>query len=363
MVLLWSCDASHSKDVAVSFMATTTGALTCVQLALDLDRIFDWDQSLTHLPAISRGISIEMALNSLSQDSQIFTLPSSRTLGYAVFGDPPGPGIPTILYFHGFPTSRIEGSFFTTTKIKVHVVAIDRPGMGLSSFQPSRRILDWPADVLGLTEHLQIEKFHVAGASGGAPYALVCAKDIPPTRLLSISVVSGIYPLSLGTEGMLLEARVLLYAAAWLPQFIMARLLDWEFGTAATNRDPKVFEDSFMKVIDSRNERDRRCLDDVSFRKSMIESMREAFRQGAMGPAWDCGLYPNWGFELEELDAQNVLLWHGENDVNAPCAMAVKAEKLIKVPKLRVVEGESHMSLSYHHIEEIVQTIVDLGLD
>ena len=95
----------------------------------------------------------------------------------------------------------------------------------------------------------------------------------------------------------------------------------------------------------------------------MVESMRGAFRQGAEGPAWDCGLYAQWGFELEEVNGENAMLWHGKEDANAPFAMASKAAKLIKGCKLRVVEEEAHMSLSFHHIEEIVQAIVDLGLD
>ncbi|KAH8656233.1 alpha/beta hydrolase fold domain-containing protein [Tricladium varicosporioides] len=303
-----------------------------------------------------------MAVDPQPRDSQTFTLPSGRSLGFATYGSP-SPGTPVIFYFHGFPTTRIEGSFAASTKAKPYVVAIDRPGIGLSSFQPARRILDWPSDVLAIADHLNIEKFHVIGASGGSPYALVCAKEIPRARLLSVSVVSGIYPISLGTEGMLLGVRALLYGGAWLPRFVMAKVLDWEFGTAARNKDPKVFEDSFMKGMEKRAERDMRCLDDLPFRKTMVESMREAFRQGAEGPAWDCSLYGDWGFNLEEINGEGITLWHGKEDPNAPAAMAIKAAKLMKGCELRIIEGECHMSLSYHHIEEILQSVKDLGLD
>ena len=113
--------------------------------------------------------------------SQTFVLPSSsRTLGYHLRGTP-SPTTPTILYFHGFPTSRLEAALCARVPFPLHIIVIDRPGLGLSTFQPNRRILDWPADVLALIDHLNIAAFYVLGDSGGAPYALIliCVKEIP----------------------------------------------------------------------------------------------------------------------------------------------------------------------------------------
>jgi pimeloyl-ACP methyl ester carboxylesterase len=296
-----------------------------------------------------------------AQGSQIFVLPDGRSLGYAVYGSPPSPDIATIVYFHGFPGSRIEAAFIATTKHELCVVAMERPGMGLSTFQPSRKIMDWPSDVLALTEHLKIEQFHVIGDSGGSPYALVCAKDIPSDRLLSASVISGIYPFSLGTEGMLFGVWAILAGSYWLPQAVVKKLLDWEFGNAARNPDPKVFEDVFMKGMAKKGEKEMACLDDLKFRKIVIESMREAFRQGSDGAAWDCRLYNQWGFELDELNGKNIILWHGMQDVNAPYAMALKASRRIKGSTLKTFENETHLSLPYHHLEELLGVLLELG--
>ena len=35
-------------------------------------------------------------------------------------------------------------------------MTIDRPGHGLSDFQPERTLLDWPEDVAALADHLEI---------------------------------------------------------------------------------------------------------------------------------------------------------------------------------------------------------------
>jgi pimeloyl-ACP methyl ester carboxylesterase len=303
-----------------------------------------------------------MAFTSRPNDtSQTFVLPSSsRTLGYATFGAPPSPTTPTILYFHGFPTSRLEAALCARVPFPLHIIAIDRPGIGLSTFQPNRRILDWPADVLALVDHLNIATFYVLGDSGGAPYALICAKEIPRTRLKGTAVVSGIYPLSLGTEGMLFVAKALLYMGQWMPLWLSMKFLDWEFGNAARNKDKSVFANTFMKAMESRSERDRRCLDDLELREIVIESMREAFRQGSAGAAWELGLYGNWGFELEEVNGENVTLCHGKKDINAPFGMAEKAAKLMRGCKLKVYEEETHLSLPVKHLEEIIRGLLTL---
>jgi pimeloyl-ACP methyl ester carboxylesterase len=292
------------------------------------------------------------------QDSQTFELPDGRTLGYAIFGSPPSPDIPTIFYFHGFPTSRLEGVLLKSKKFALTVVAIDRPGMGLLSFQPGRRILDWPSDVLAIADHLKIDKFYGLGDSGGSPYALACAKEIPRTRLLGTAVVSGVYPLTLGTQGMMFPARMLFFAAAWLPSFVLAKFLDLEFGNMAPNIDPKVSEESFMKVMEKRSEKDRRCCEDEELRKLLVEDMRESFRQGSEGPAWDLGLYTDWGFGLEEVDGENMTLWHGKEDINTPFGMAEKAANILKGCRLRAFEEETHLSLPLNHMEDIVDSLV-----
>lgn len=287
-----------------------------------------------------------------------FKLPDGRTLGYAIHVSPLSPSTPVIFYFHGFPGSRIEAELCKSEKIAASVVAIDRPGMGLSSFQRGRRILDWPSDVLAIADHLGVGRFHVVGDSGGAPYALVCAKEIPRTRLLNVAVVSGIYPMSLGTKGMLFPIRVLLYASAWLPTIVMKKFLEMEFEKQTKNPDPKVFEEMFMKTMEKRPEKDRRCLDDERVRKIAIDSTKEAFRQGSEGPAWDLGLVGDWGFGLEEIDGRNIVLWHGKSDVNTPFGMAEKAVKIMKGCELRAFEEETHLSLPLTHMEDIMGTVL-----
>src|SRR5438132_13833586 len=57
----------------------------------------------------------------------------------------------------------------------VRLIAADRPGMGGSDHQPGRTVLDWPADVRVLADHLGLDRFAVLGYSGGVPFAAATA--------------------------------------------------------------------------------------------------------------------------------------------------------------------------------------------
>jgi pimeloyl-ACP methyl ester carboxylesterase len=125
-------------------------------------------------------------------ESETITLPDGRTLGYAEYGDPKGR---PVIYFHGWPSSRLQ-SKLANTKAKwqhVRLIAVDRPGFGLSTYQEGRTILDWPDDVAVLADALMIKKFAVLGVSGGGPYVAAAAYKIPD-RLTKASIAVGLAP-------------------------------------------------------------------------------------------------------------------------------------------------------------------------
>jgi pimeloyl-ACP methyl ester carboxylesterase len=78
---------------------------------------------------------------------KIFRLENGRLVGYAVYGDPDGR---PVFYFHGFPGSRLEARLAdqVAARLGIRLIALDRPGFGLSDFNPRRTILEWPDDVV-----------------------------------------------------------------------------------------------------------------------------------------------------------------------------------------------------------------------
>jgi pimeloyl-ACP methyl ester carboxylesterase len=75
------------------------------------------------------------------------------------------------------------------------VIAVDRPGHGLSDFQPDRTLLDWPTDITALADALGFERFAAVGMSAGGPYVLACAYSIPD-RLTTATLIAGAAPLN-----------------------------------------------------------------------------------------------------------------------------------------------------------------------
>jgi pimeloyl-ACP methyl ester carboxylesterase len=103
-----------------------------------------------------------------SREGAQLVLRDGRRLGYAQYGQPDGE---PIVYFHGHPGSRLEARLAHEPAAApgLRVIALDRPGYGLSDFLPGRAITDWPADVTAAADALGIGRFSVAGASGGGP--------------------------------------------------------------------------------------------------------------------------------------------------------------------------------------------------
>ena len=126
-------------------------------------------------------------------DDKGVRLRDGRWLGYRESGD--ANGVP-VLFFHGFGTTRVVcPTGVAVRQLGVRLIALDRPGIGLSTPRPGRRLLDWPDDVREAADQLGLEQFSIVGWSGGGPYALACARRLGD-RIRSIAIVSGAAPLA-----------------------------------------------------------------------------------------------------------------------------------------------------------------------
>lgn len=105
-------------------------------------------------------------------------------------------------------------------QLGIQIIAIDRPGSGSSTHKGDRTLLDWPKDVLALADHFGIKTFGILGISGGGPYALACLKAIPREQLIAVTILSSMYPPSLGTSGMLTKARIMFWLSSWSPRLV-----------------------------------------------------------------------------------------------------------------------------------------------
>lgn len=95
-------------------------------------------------------------------DSDTATLQDGRKVGLARYGASNGP---KVFYLHGSPGSRLEGKIFEPPALKLgtEIIAVDRPGIGLSSPHVNRTILDHARDVVDLATVLGYKEYYVMG--------------------------------------------------------------------------------------------------------------------------------------------------------------------------------------------------------
>jgi pimeloyl-ACP methyl ester carboxylesterase len=283
--------------------------------------------------------------------SRQIALRNGRILGIAEYGDPHGR---PLFYFHGFPASRLEAALTdeAAARLGIRIIAPDRPGIGLSDYQPGRLIGDWPADVAELADALGLGRFAVLGVSGGGPYALACAAKIPE-RLSAVGIVGGLGPVDTdGTmQGMSALSRFYLLLFRRAPG--AGRML---FALAAqiARRYPDRLFSLFTANVPTP---DREALAQPEIRNLFLASLNEAVRRGSRGGARELYLYTRpWGFDLACIRV-TVDLWHGRLDATVPVVMGEHLARTIPDCRSRLFPDEGHFSLPLSRMEEILRAL------
>jgi pimeloyl-ACP methyl ester carboxylesterase len=183
----------------------------------------------------------ELAAHSNPLNTDTLRLPSGRTLEYHTYG--PRTGFP-ILYIHGVPDSGVTLLGFETrlaNRLNIRWIAPDRPGVGESTFYPNRSVLDYPADIRALIEHLGIRQFAILGTSGGTGYALACARAFPRKVVNGVGICAGLGPIKARFQGQSALVSQVLNAWREYPKEMTAAI-DASYVAAVRDPDPRRLE-------------------------------------------------------------------------------------------------------------------------
>ena len=274
------------------------------------------------------------------------TLPDGRELAYEEYGDPAGN---PVLSFHGGLSSRLDAApaHQAALDLGVRLLSPDRPGIGLSTFQPGRRLLDWPADVAAMTDALGIDRFAVMGWSCGGPYAAVCGARMGD-RITAVGLLSSAVPFELvgTTKGLARDDRILLFLVRWAPR-VASALLRVTIGEASERRLYREIRRSFPAV-------DRAALEERGSIVDAVAFVKESMRQGAEGCLQDYRVFGSpWGFDLSEVTVP-VRIWEGEEDTTGPPEYRELLLRHLPRSQLSLVPGEGHLSLLQHQAPAIL---------
>jgi pimeloyl-ACP methyl ester carboxylesterase len=299
-----------------------------------------------------RRARFRASLRSLDPGARRILLRDGRWLGFDDFGDPAG--VP-VLFFHGFGSSRVvrHPDDGIATELGARVIAVDRPGIGVSTRSPNRRITDWPRDVEALLDALGIDRCAIVAWSGGGPYALACGWQLPD-RVSVVGLISAPAPLSgvPGSKGYTWPRHRAMSRTADHAPWVIA-LAMWRWSRQQRSDPAKQLDEAIAGMVEA----DRQILGDPALRAVMIANAAEMYRQGNRG-IYDealCMARP-WGFPLEGVSVP-VRIWHGAHDQVVPVGMGRYVARTVPGAVATFFPDEAHHFV-YHRWREILGVIV-----
>ncbi len=263
-----------------------------------------------------------------------------RVLGYAAFGDPEGR---LVLWHHGTPGARRQIPVLarrSAERLGIHLVSVERPGVGDSTDHRYRSIRDWAPDAAAVADHLGHEQFAVVGLSGGGPYALACAHELPE-RVRAVGLLGSVCPvvgpdtvpgasivdLAVRFQCLLQPLRSVATPALWLAVQPFLPATHPILALYASRMPPG------DRVVFAQPEVEAMVIDDI------VNATRTRF--GAV--AHDVALFGrDWGFSIGDVGVP-VVWWHGEDDNIIPVDHARRTSELLPTCRLEVRPGESHI--------------------
>jgi pimeloyl-ACP methyl ester carboxylesterase len=294
----------------------------------------------------------------LGEEGRTISLPDGRQLGYLIVGE----GNP-VLHFHGGLSSRLEVLVFEeiARSKNLQIVGVDRPGFGLSTYAPKRRIRDFSTDVSILTDHLGIEKFMVTGYSTGGPYAITFAA-LHPKRVIRSIVISGL-SLPLDTSELPRIDKILYTTTPIIGTWIQKRQRN-TFLEIVKDPDAYLKSQAGRKMLKDFPKDLARVLSSPSRNRDIfLRSVKEVYRQGSdsiKALIQERKLMKDeWDVDLSKIPKGLVHIWHGTADKNAPISNAYKNAEAIPGAHLEIFEDEGH-TLLFNNLGKLGETLSSL---
>ncbi|MBL9132923.1 MAG: alpha/beta hydrolase [Verrucomicrobiaceae bacterium] len=284
--------------------------------------------------------------------SSILTLSNGLKLGYTEYGDPRGE---VAFYFHGWPSSCVQGCLFDgiAKKHGLRLICPDRPGIGLSDPQPGRTLADWPQTLTELATHVGADNWHVIAWSGGGPYVLACAL-LMPKRLLSATIICGAPPLSfLGDREMFWIYRLLIQMRKFFPSVLGGIL---KLGAVIARMRPgSLIQRVLLKMLGAE---DRRVLQDPEVFRVVCQATLGALDRPAANVIADADIYlSEWGFEVSRITFP-IHFWHGKQDRNIAWTYTERLATLLPHATAHWSDIDGHYSMPVTHAEQIITTLM-----
>jgi pimeloyl-ACP methyl ester carboxylesterase len=266
-------------------------------------------------------------------------LESGRKLGYAEYG--PTTGRP-LVWFHGTPGARRQISpdaREAAYERDVRIIAVERPGIGDSTPHLYDSIIDFSEDMEQLRAALELEQFGIAGLSGGGPYALACAHQMPE-YVIAVAVLGGVAP-TIGIDAA--EGGAVNLTRYFGPVVQHARgPLGSIMRGLVKGLEPLADQaiDLFAKVMPPG---DQRVFADEAVREMFQDDLLRGSKTNMQALIADVVLFGrHWGFNLRDIQVP-IHMWYGDADNIVPVEHGEHMAEIIPDSNLRIRPEEGHL--------------------
>jgi pimeloyl-ACP methyl ester carboxylesterase len=262
---------------------------------------------------------------------EVITLPDGRRLRWHEFGDPDGS---PVLYTAGTPVSGLGGAWYddAARASGLRWISPDKPGYGGSDYHRDRSLTSWADDLAALAGHLGLDRFALAGESGGAPFTLAAAHQLAGRVSVAALIAAGGPASPAERAGMKARNQIMGWLAGNAPALNKVPI-------AAMRRElasPARRERSLQRELAATPEAAHAGL------RIEYEAVADALRQGTRATVQELALINRpWPFPLSEVKAP-VHLWHGAADRNAPIAYARRLARELPDATLHVSDSSGH---------------------
>lgn len=275
-----------------------------------------------------------------------FTVPvNGGSLEVAVAG--PDDGLPMVFH-HGTPAGIALYRPMVTAAAErgLRTVMYGRPGYGRSTPRPGRQVADAARDVIAILDEVGARQFVTVGWSGGGPYALACACQLPG-RCLAAATLAGVAPFgAAGLDWMagMAQENIAEYTIAQAGEQQLTALLSEVAGVFRDITADQVTQSVGGLVCEADAQVLRGELADY-----LAASFRSAVSSGVAG--WrddDLALIREWGFPLAVPGgAAPVSVWQGDQDRMVPLAHGRWLARHVPAARAHLLAGAGHLTFSF----------------
>jgi pimeloyl-ACP methyl ester carboxylesterase len=271
-------------------------------------------------------------------------LHDGRRLAWSEWGSVDG--IPVLFCTAAGMSSWLGFGASALSNLDLRLIAIDRPGLGLSDPHPHKTLSSWVDDMREFLGVQNLDNVLAVGFSQGAPFAFAASAQ---GAVKALAIVSGQDELTYPRLLPLLHPEVKGMIAAIQQDHVG---FEQHFSQMATA------DGLWQLIIGMSAECDRILYESDTFSQSFRRALQEGFSQGAQGYARDLvNALGSWPMKLEEITIP-VDLWYGGLDTSTVHSPDFGATLALRLPNVsRTFEPNEGGSILWTKSEQILSKL------